>query len=170
MKMYKRIVAILSVALISVSCSSDKNEAEAEVVVSSEAILGTWDATELKIDNTTASDNSKFAKGVLDLLTEKECYIVTLQFNEDLTATATNSASYVELDVSGSNFNVPCPTESDEQSSTYTFDGTTVTTVDSDGKVLNIDVAISGDVMTVDATDLEIPNFSDEGQLIFVRR
>jgi len=168
--MYKHFVAFLAVALIFVSCSSDKNDNETDVIVGSAAIIGTWDATELQIDNATASDNSKFAKGVLDLLTEKECYIVTLQFNEDLTATASNSASYVELDVSGSNFNVPCPTESDVQSSNYTFDGTTVTTIDSDGKVLTIDVAISGDVMTVDATDLEIPNFSDDGQLIFVKR
>ncbi|WP_235843154.1 lipocalin family protein [Maribacter hydrothermalis] len=166
--MYKNILAIIGFAFLLVSCSSDKNEAEAEVGASS--ILGTWDATELRIDNATASDDSKFLKGALDLLTEKDCYIVTLQFNEDLSATATNSASYVVLDVTGSNFNIPCPTEADEQSSTYTFDGKTVTTIDSDGNELVIDVTINGDIMTVDAADLDIPNFSDDGQLVFVKR
>jgi uncharacterized protein YjiK len=166
--MYKSILAILTMALIFVSCSSDKNAADAEVA--SSTILGTWDATELVIDNGTASDNTKFAKGILDLLTEKDCYVVTLTFNEDLTASASNSANYVEVNATGTGLDIPCPTESDIESSTYTFDGTIVTTTKSDGEVLKINVSISGDVMTVDAVDLKIPNFSDDGQMIFVKR
>ena len=166
--MYKSILAILTMALIFVSCSSDKNEANTEVA--STSILGTWDATELVIDNSTASDNTKFAKGILDLLTDKDCYVVTLTFNEDLTASASNSANYVEVNATGTGLDIPCPTEADLESSTYTFDGTTVTTTKSNGEVLNINVSIDGDVMTVDAADLEIPNFSDDGQMLFVKR
>jgi hypothetical protein len=166
--MYKSILAILAMALVFVSCSSDKNETEAEV--SGNAIIGTWDATELVIDNETASDDVKFGKQILDFLTNKDCYIITLQFNDDLTATANNSSNYIEVNATASGLDIPCPTEADEQSSTYTFDGKTVTTIDSEGKELVIDVSIEGDIMTVDAADLEIPNFSDDGQLIFIKR
>ena len=168
--MYKHILFFLGMALVLISCSSDKNDSEAETQVASTAILGTWDATELVIDDATASDNTKFAKGILDLLTDKDCYVVTLTFNEDLTASASNSANYVEVNATGTGLDIPCPTESDIESSTYTFDGTTVTTTKSDGEVLNINVSIDGDVMTVDAVDLEIPNFSDDGKMIFVKR
>lgn len=168
--MYKHILFFLGMALVLISCSSDKNDSEAETQVASTAILGTWDATELVIDDATASDNTKFAKGILDLLTDKDCYVVTLTFNEDLTASASNSANYVEVNATGTGLDIPCPTESDIESSTYTFDGTTVTTTKSDGEVLNITVSIDGDIMTVDAADLEIPNFSDDGQMIFVKR
>lgn len=167
---YKHILFFLGIALVLISCSSDKNDGEAEVQVASTAILGTWDATELVIDNATASDNTKFAKGILDLLTDKDCYVVTLTFNKDLTASASNSANYVEVNATGTGLDIPCPTEADIESSTYTFDGTTVTTTKSNGEVLNINVSIDGDVMTVDAADLEIPNFSDDGQMLFVKR
>jgi hypothetical protein len=167
---YKHILFFLGMALVLISCSSDKNESEAETQVTSTSILGTWDATELVIDNATASDNTKFAKGILDLLTDKDCYVVTLTFNEDLTASASNSANYVEVNATGTGLDIPCPTEADLESSTYTFDGTTVTTTKSNGEVLNINVSINGDVMTVDAADLEIPNFSDDGQMLFVKR
>tara|TARA_R110002126_G_scaffold145342_2_gene291397 strand:+ start:186 stop:692 length:507 start_codon:yes stop_codon:yes gene_type:complete len=168
--MYKHILFFLGIALVLISCSSDKNNSEVETKVASTAILGSWDATELVIDDATASDNTKFAKGILDLLTDKDCYVVTLTFNEDLTASASNSANYVEVNATGSGLDIPCPTDSDIESSTYTFDGTIVTTTKSDGEVLIINVSIDGDIMTVDAADLEIPNFSDDGQMIFVKR
>lgn len=168
--MYKNILTFVLLTLVLFSCSSDKNDTVEEKEVTLNALVGTWNATELKIDNATASDNTKLAKGILDLLTDKECYVVTLMFNEDLTATATNSASYVEFDLTGSSFDVPCPTEFDEESSTYTFEGGVVTTVDSAGKTLTIDIEIDGDIMTVDAADLEIPNFTDSGKLIFQRQ
>lgn len=168
--MYKNILTLLGLTLVLFSCSSDKNDAAEEEEVALNALVGTWNATELKIDNATASDDAKLAKGILDLLTDKDCYVVTLKFNEDLTATAVNAASYVEIDLTGSSFDVPCPTEYDEESSTYTFEEGVVTTVDSNGETLMIDVVISGDVMTVDAADLEIPNFTDSGELIFIKQ
>jgi hypothetical protein len=152
------------------SCSSDKNEAAINEEVALNAIIGTWDATQLIIDNETASDDAKFAKQILDFLTDEDCFIVTLQFNEDLTATAANSANYVEINATNTGLDVPCPTQSDNESSTYTFDGSVVTIVDANGEAIMVDVSIDGEVMTVDATDLEIPNFSDSGELIFVKR
>jgi hypothetical protein len=134
------------------------------------AIIGTWDATELVIDNTTASDDAKFGKQILDFLTDKDCYIITLQFNEDLTAEASNAANFVEVNATATGLDVPCPTESDSESSTYTFDGSVVSIVDMNGDTINVDVRIQGDIMTVDAADLEIPNFDDSGELIFRKR
>ena len=168
--MCKKILTLLGFTLLLFSCSSDKNDGQVEEEVALNALVGTWNATELKIDNASASDNAKLAKGILDLLTDKDCYVVTLKFNEDLTATATNSASYVEFDLTGSSFDVPCPTEYDEESSTFTFEDGVVTTTDSNGKILMIDVDIDGNIMSVDAADLDIPDFTDSGQLIFVRQ
>ncbi|SNR28587.1 Lipocalin-like domain-containing protein [Maribacter sedimenticola] len=168
--MYRNFLMLLGCALVFMSCSSDKNDKAVEEELSLNTLVGTWNATELRIDNNTASDDAKLAKGILDLLTDKECYVVTLKFNEDLTASARNAASYVELDFTSSSFDVPCPTQYDEESTTYSFENGVVTTTDSNGEVLMIDVSISGDVMTVDATDLDIPNFTDSGELIFVRQ
>ncbi|KSA15088.1 hypothetical protein [Maribacter dokdonensis] len=168
--MYKHILCIAGIVLTLISCSSDKDETQTETEVQSTAIIGTWDATELKIDNETASDDAKFGKQILDFLTADNCFIITLQFNEDLTASASNSANYIEVNATATGLDIPCPTDSDVNESTYTFDGETVTTIDENGDELAIGVSIEGNIMTVDASDLDIPNFSEDGQLIFVKR
>ncbi|WP_437371335.1 hypothetical protein [Maribacter litoralis] len=168
--MYKHILCIAGIVLTLISCSSDKDETQTEAEVQSTAIIGTWDATELKIDNETASDDAKFGKQILDFLTADNCFIITLQFNDDLTASASNSANYIEVNATATGLDIPCPTDSDVNESTYTFDGETVTTIDENGDELAIGVSIEGNIMTVDASDLDIPNFSEDGQLIFVKR
>jgi len=168
--MYKHILCIAGIVLTLISCSSDKDETQNEAEVQSTAIIGTWDATELKINNETASDDAKFGKQILDFLTAENCFIITLQFNEDLTASASNSANYIEVNATATGLDIPCPTDSDVNESTYTFDGETVTTIDENGDELAISVSIEGNIMTVDASDLDIPNFSEDGQLIFVKR
>lgn len=150
------------------SCSSDKDENNDDN--SSNNIVGTWDATELRINNDTASDDAKFGKQILDFLTDKDCYVITLQFNEDLTAVATNAANNVEVNATPTGLDVPCPTESDSESSTYTYDGSVVTFLDGNGQQVEVRVTVQGDVMTVNAADLEIPNFDDSGELIFQKR
>ncbi|MEP3373130.1 MAG: hypothetical protein ABJL43_14200 [Maribacter dokdonensis] len=168
--MYKHILCIAGVVLTLISCSSDKDETQTETQVQSTAIIGTWDATELEIDNESASDDAKFGKQILDFLTADNCFIITLQFNENLTASASNSANYIEVNATATGLDIPCPTDSDVNESTYTFDGETVTTIDENGDELAIGVSIEGNIMTVDASDLDIPNFSEVGQLIFVKR
>ena len=150
------------------SCSSDKDENNDDN--SSNNIVGTWDANELRVNNDTASDDAKFGKQILDFLTDKDCYVITLQFNEDLTAVASNAANYVEVNATATGLDIPCPTESDSESSTYTYDGGAVTFLDGNGQEVEVQVTVQGDVMTVNAADLEIPNFDDSGELIFQRR
>ncbi|PIB27435.1 hypothetical protein BFP77_12315 [Maribacter sp. 4U21] len=166
--MLKKICGSMALVSLLFSCSSDKDSDSMDS--SPSAIIGTWDATELVIDNTTASDDAKFGKQILDFLTDKDCYIITLQFNEDLTAEASNAANFVEVNATATGLDVPCPTESDSESSTYTFDGSVVSIVDMNGDTINVDVRIQGDIMTVDAADLEIPNFVDSGEFIFRKR
>jgi len=150
------------------SCSSDK----IEEVVDASSIIGTWEATELMINNDTASDDAKNARDILNFLTAKDCYILSFTFNSDLTVTASNSSNYVEISVNsaGTGLEIPCPSESDTEASTYTFDGMVLSILDGNGETVSVDVTITGDVMAVDAADLDIPNFNDSGELIFIKR
>lgn len=147
------------------SCSKDDNNDVTETGLN--AIVGQWQATELQIDNATASDDAKFGKQILDFLTERECFILTFDFKADLTVTAENSADYLSINATPTGLDVPCPTESDTDASTYTYDGSVLTTIDENGQTIMVDVTINGDTMTLDASDLDIDNFNDEGQLIF---
>ena len=165
----KRNVLMLFVAVaLTFSCSSDKEESQTDA----SSIEGVWDAIELMIDNDTATDDEKNGRDILNFLTAKQCYILTLTFNEDLSVITENSVNYVQINVNGSGtgLDIPCPTESDMDNSTYTYDGQVLTFVDANAQTVTVDVSISGNTMTVDAADLDIPNFNAGGQLIFRKR
>lgn len=166
--MNKTILVLLGCTLALVSCSSDKDESNEENI--SNNIVGTWDATELRINDDTASDDALFASGILEVLSREDCYIISLQFNEDLTAVATNAVNYIVPGADQTGIVVPCPTQSDSESSTYTYDGSVVTFLDGNGQEVEVQVSIQGSIMTVNAADLEILNFDESGELIFVKR
>lgn len=155
-------------AAMTLSCSSDKDNNNED----DNNIVGTWDAYELQIDDATASDDEKNGRDILNFLTAQDCFILTLIFNEDLTVVTENSVNYLEINVNpgGTGIDIPCPTESDMDNSTYTYDGQVLTFVDSNQQTVTVDVTISGNTMTVDAADLDIPNFNAGGQLIFRKR
>ena len=162
--MKRNVMMLVIAAAVTFSCSSDKEDPGTD----ESSIEGTWDAHELQIDDSTASDDEKNGRDILNFLTAKDCYILTLTFNQDLSVITENSVNYLEIDVTG--LDIPCPTESDMDNSTYTFDGEVLTFVDANDQTVTVDVSISGNTMTVNAADLDIPNFNAGGQLIFKRR
>lgn len=164
MKLY--IISLILILGLLTSCSSDKNEDADD-----NNIVGTWQATELKIDNETASDDAKNGRDILNYLTAKQCYILTLTFNSDLSIRAENSGNYLEINATSTGLDVPCPTQKDIDMATYTYDGKVLTVIDSDLETTtNINVTIDGGTMTVNASQLDIPNFNASGELIFKRK
>lgn len=165
----KNVVFILmGMFALLISCSSDKDSG-AEVNGSSK-IIGTWDVNEFRIDEATGTDEAFFAREALKILVDKNCYIITLEFNEDMTATATNSANYLVINTDNGFPDIQCPNQWDTETKAYTYDANVVSFVDDTGEVVEVNVSIEGDVMIVDAAELQIPDFNESGQLVFQRR
>jgi hypothetical protein len=157
------------VALVCVcawSCSSDNDGGSAD----SNDIIGTWDATELIVDQNTASDEAIFGSQILEVLTNENCFIITLRFNQDLTAEARSAVNNLEINAGAGGLSVPCPTDFESEANTYTYSEGVVSFLNEDGETINARVSITGDIMTVNAASLEIPNFDDSGELVFQRR
>ena len=145
-------------------------EDETEEGTDQSAMLhGKWEASELKIDSNTASDQMKFGKQILDHLTNKECFIISFIFNTDFTVMVENSVNHLEINVGGTGLDVPCTEKKDTESSMYTYDGETLTLVDGDGKELILAVTVEENTMTVDAKDLDLPNFNEDGQFQYTK-
>jgi len=163
--MKHNLLLLLIVVTLSFSCSKDdtkSSDADPE-----SAIVGSWQARQFKAADPNSS-NVNIGAEILSNLTAEECYILTFTFNEDLSLIAESSINYLELNFSATGLEVPpCPTQSDTETSTYTYDGTTLTTVDTDGVIVMVKVNIDGNTMSADATDLDIPNFDGDGELIF---
>ena len=146
------------------SCSSDKEDGPAYSDMS--AIIGTWDATQLE----TQDPSALLQKQILAHLSESDCYILTFTFNEDLSLLAENGVNYLEVNATENGLDIPCPEKREAETSTYTYDGERLSIDDIDGQPLNAEVAIEGDRMAIDASDLDIPNFDYTGKLIFRKR
>jgi len=151
-------------AILLFSCSKDENKQDDEN--DENAIVGSWQAREFRAADPNDS-NVNFGAEILANLTAENCYILTFTFNQDLSLVANNSVNYLEINASPTGIVVPCPTQSDTETSTYTFDGTTLTTIDAEGSEVSVKVSINGSIMTADATDLNLPNFNGDGELIF---
>ncbi len=165
MKYGAALLMVFSIFLF--SCSSDKED---ETMEAENSIVGTWQATELKINDGTAGDDAKFGKQILDILTSNDCHIIAFTFHEDLSVVAENSVNYLEFNASSTGQLVPCPTEKDADTGTYTFENNLLTIIDSDGEKIEVNVIVDGDTMTIDASDLDVPNFNADGELVFERK
>lgn len=86
--------------------------------------------------------------------------------------TIENSVAYLEIGLNseGNGFDIPCPTEKDTETTVYVYADGQLTYTDEYQQQISIDVTIDGDVMTVDAADLDIPNLNAGGQLVFKRK
>jgi len=161
----KRNIFILFIAsLLCASCSTDGNQEDTIDPVS--AILGSWRATEF-IAADPNNSNVNLGAEILANLTAEECYIITFTFTSDMTLTGESGVNFLEINATPTGLDVPCPSQSETESSTYAYDGTTLTTINSDGETVMIGVSIDGNTMSADAADLDIPNFNGEGELIF---
>ncbi|HMB62177.1 MAG TPA: hypothetical protein VKN36_03825 [Eudoraea sp.] len=105
-------------------------------------------------------------------MTARDCFIITLTFHRDLSIVSENSVNYLEINVNtgGSGPDIPGPIQSDTETTTYAFDGNVLTFVDAKPQRVNVDVTVTGNTMTVDAADPDIPNFNAGGELIFRKR
>ena len=164
--MKRNVIALLIFSAVVFSCSKDKNNNNDN----ESTIVGTWQATELKIDNNTASDDAKNSRDILDYLTANDCYVITFTFNADLSVISDNAVNYLEINAGPTGIEIPCPTESDTDAGTYTVEGSTLTYIDSNDDTFTISISINGDTMTLDASSLDIPNFEVEGELVFKRK
>ncbi|MEO9892488.1 hypothetical protein [Aurantibacter sp.] len=165
-----KFILLVTITVFSFSCSDDKEDVGDETEQSK--IYGTWEATELKINDQTASDDAKFGSSILSYLTNNDCTIVSFTFNADMTLVANNATNYLDIGVnsSDSGLEIPCPTEMDTETSIYTYDGVTLTYVDAENQNVSITPIISGNIMTITAADLGYSNLDAEGELVFEKR
>jgi len=166
--MKRNLLLLFLATALTISCSSDKNDDNTDA----NSIVGTWDLTALEIDESTASDDEKNARDILNFLNAIDCHILSFTFNEDMSVISENSGNYLEINVnpSGTGLDFPCPTLKDTEVDSYTFDGAVLTYIDETDGETAVEVDISGNTMRVNAVDLDITNFDDGGQLVFTKR
>ncbi len=165
--MKRNLLTLFVVTALLFSCSSDKDDLSED-----NAIVGSWELTALEIDDSTASDDEKFAQDILSFLSEINCSLMTITFNADLSVITENSGNYLDINVNpvGTGLDVPCPTEKDTSVDSYMYEGGVLTYIDENKVETTVNAEISGNTMRVNATELDFADFNDGGVLIFTKR
>jgi hypothetical protein len=165
MRIYNLLFAVGMLLIF--SCATDKMDDNA-----SNSIVGSWNLTALNIDEGTASDEEEFGQDILNVLSAENCYLVTLTFNEDLTMVVEDASNYLEIGVNagGTGLEVPCPTQKDTETTTYTYAEGILTFTDDAQQTVTLEVSVAGSTMTIAAQELGVENFNAGGELIFTKR
>jgi hypothetical protein len=164
MKYFNLLTCSLALVLVW-SCSNDDGGSNPE------SITGTWDAIELRLNEDTATEDELLASDFIEILAAKDCYVLSVSFAANGTATAETSFEYLDLSgLSMGDFDIPCPDQSDSSVSDYTYENGQLTFTDPDGVTSTVDAVISGNTLTMDLDDSVLDDVVADGQLIFRKR
>jgi len=165
--MKRAIFTLILISGLAFSCSSDSDNNDP--VDEKNAIVGSWQATELQAADPNSSEVDLGAE-VLAKLTAEQCEILVFTFQEDLVLIAESAVNSLEINATATGLDVPCPTQKEIETTTYTYDGTTLTYVDTGIGTKTVQATVDGNTLSIDATDLDIPNLNGAGKLIFTRK
>lgn len=158
------VLPVLALALAS-SCSNDKGDG------GDVSLEGTWDAVAFEIDDATATEDELLARDFMNILTARDCFILSVTFNSDGTAISENKFDYLDLSgVAVGDFNIPCPTDSDAESGTYEYQEGQLSFTDSMGATSTVDARISGNRLYMDLAGSVFEDVVSTGQLVFEKR
>ena len=157
----------LFISIIAISCSNDSDLNELSEEQTTSNLVGEWNLTEV---NFTGDDSSQLnlAAEIIDNLAAEQCYLVTFNFNSNGTATADDKTNYIEVNATPTGLDVPCPTQSDIESSTWSLDGNQLTFINADMEEETIEVTIDGNTMILDGEDVDADNYVG-AQAIFTK-
>ncbi|MBC2838738.1 hypothetical protein [Robiginitalea sp. SC105] len=163
MKILKSIL-LLSAILLG-ACSND-NGGGGDV-----PIEGTWDAVALETDPATATEDELLAADFLDILTARDCYILSVTFGADGSAVSENSFDYLDLSgLATGDFNIPCPTQSDSETGIYTYEDGVLSFTDPMGVTSSVNASISGNRLYMDLENSVFQDVVSTGRLVFEKR
>ena len=130
MKKYLSILTFLTALIY--SCSTDGNDEE---MTNDSALVGTWNLTDVRFDQDPNDTSLNLADEIVDELFNEDCVLVSFTFSADGTVSSTDKLNFIEVNASPTGLDIPCPTDSLDESCTWSFDGNQLTCDDCNGTV-----------------------------------
>ncbi len=148
--MMKKNILLLFLATVFIySCSADNTDDNGEMDGETSELVGTWVLTDLRTDDTVNNDDLNFAKQIIAFLQGTNCNLVTFTFNGDGTLASDNKVNFLSINLGAGGLDVPCPTESDMESSTWSLDGDQLTIVNGDMEEETITIIIENNTTLI---------------------
>lgn len=159
--MKRKILSLFLMAFIVLSCSDDNNEGDNEMVDSTNDLIGTWLLTDLRIDSGVDDDDLDFAKEIITFLNGIDCELITFTFNADNTVISDSKANFISIDVGAGGLDIPCPTESTSESSTWRLEGSQLTFINENMEEETVTITIeNGTTLILPGESIDEDNYA----------
>lgn len=156
--MKKYLLPILSLVVLLAGCSTDGDDSNNEN--DSASLVGTWNMTDIRFDDDPNNTTLNLADEIVDVLTEENCFLVRFTFSADGTATADNKVNYLEVNAGPNGLDVPCPTQSDIESTLWSLMGNQLTFINDNQEEETITIQLNENTMIVAGEDIDVNNYS----------
>ncbi len=161
------IFPVIAAIVLFSACSTDGDDNNDETNESS-SLVGTWNMTDVSFadtDDTTLI----LADEIVDELLAENCFLVSFTFNADGTATSEDKINYIEVNAGPTGLEVPCPTQSDVESTLWSLDGDQLTFINENQEEETITIELDGDTLIIAGEDIDEDNYAG-AEAIFTRQ
>ncbi|TAI47072.1 lipocalin family protein [Flagellimonas allohymeniacidonis] len=157
----KKISLLLCTLILVFSCSSDNEDDSGNNENGTNDLVGTWVLTDLRVDSTTDNDDLDFAKEIIGFLQGIDCDLIIFTFNADGTAVSDSKADFLSINVGVGGLDIPCPTESTTESTTWSLEGNQLTFINEDMEEETITIAFEdGNILIIPGESIDENNYA----------
>jgi len=167
MKKNWTLIAIITILLMACSTDSEDN-AGGEMLATSE-LVGTWNLTDVRFMEDPNDTSLNLADEIVDRLVEENCVLVSFTFNQDGSVSSSDRLNFIEINAGPNGLDVPCPTESDDLTGTWSLDGNQLTVDDGSGTAETLTVELDGNTLIIPGDDIDPENYAG-AEAVFTRQ
>ncbi|MEL6304180.1 MAG: hypothetical protein AAGL29_07585 [Bacteroidota bacterium] len=159
--MKRKIFSLFLMGFIVLSCSNDNDNENTEMTDTTSEIVGTWLLTDLRIDSGVDDDDLEFAQQIIAFLNGIDCELITFTFNEDNTVVSDSKANFLSINVGAGGLDIPCPTESASESSTWRLEGNQLTFINENMEEETVTISIeNGTTLILPGESIDPDNYA----------
>ena len=144
----------------------DSNDEE---MTNDSALVGTWNLTDVRFDQDPNDTSLNLADEIVDELFNEDCVLVSFTFSADGTVSSTDKLNFIEVNAGPTGVDIPCPTDSLDESGTWSLDGNQLTVDDGNGTVETLTIQLNGDTLILAGEDIDENNYAG-AEAVFARQ
>jgi len=163
--MKKGITAIIALLFL-VGCSTDSENDE---MLETSALVGTWNMTDVRFEEDPNDTSLNLADEIVDQLVNENCFLVSFTFNADGTASADNKVNFIQVNAGPMGLDVPCPDQSDVETTTWSLVGDQLTFINEDLEEETITIQLEGNTLILAGDDINAENYTG-AEVVFTRQ
>lgn len=161
----KKGILITMAVLFMASCSTDNDGDELQA----SSLVGTWNMTDVRFKEDPNDTSLNLADEIVDRLAAENCCLISFTFNADGTLSGENKVNYIEINSGPTGLEVPCPEQSDIETSTWSLVEDQLTFVNENLEEETVTIRLEGDILILAGEDISAENYSG-AEVVFTRQ